>query len=183
MDWLSYRFSEYLRWFCHCLRPFSSNMVTPPPTKKGRSLDMTKQCTCKRRKCICWFFQQKILVTPTPFGAKPTHVRGMTRSVSSRGVGKVMSSILGPNRVIAKDVKSCIYCWDVRCATFIKKWVGGMSWPKTGVLKIVEIHSRFKSKYCFMFKNFGDISSYEFFSLKLWFLIQWLGILAKSCSY
>ncbi len=26
------------------------------------------------------------------------------------GVGKVMGSMLGPNSVIAKDVKSCTYC-------------------------------------------------------------------------
>ncbi len=35
------------------------------------------------------------------------------------GVGKVMGSMLGPNRVLAKDVKSCTYCCYVRCATLI----------------------------------------------------------------
>ncbi len=35
------------------------------------------------------------------------------------GVGKVIGSMLGPNRVIAKDVKNCTYCCYVRCATLI----------------------------------------------------------------
>ncbi len=34
-------------------------------------------------------------------------------------VGKVVGSMLGPNRVIAKDVKNCTYCCYVRCATLI----------------------------------------------------------------
>ena len=42
-----------------------------------------------------------------------------------------MGSMLGPSRVIAKDVKSCTYCCYVRCATLIV-WVGGMPWPQTG---------------------------------------------------
>ncbi len=37
-------------------------------------------------------------------------------------VGKVMGSMLGQNRVIAKNVKSCTYCCYVRCATLIV-WV------------------------------------------------------------
>ncbi len=41
------------------------------------------------------------------------------------GVGKVMGSILGQNRVIAKHVNSCTYCCYIRCATSIV-WVGGM---------------------------------------------------------
>ncbi len=43
----------------------------------------------------------------------------------------VMGSILGPNRVIAKDVKICTYCCYVRCATLIV-WVVGMPWHQTG---------------------------------------------------
>ena len=38
--------------------------------------------------------------------------------------GKVMGSMLGPNRVISKDVKYSIYCFYVRCTT-IKVWVMG----------------------------------------------------------
>ena len=40
------------------------------------------------------------------------------------GVGEVTGSTLGPNRVRAKDVKSCTYCCYVRCTTLIV-WVGG----------------------------------------------------------
>ncbi len=36
-------------------------------------------------------------------------VCGITHSVSSWRVGKVMGSMIGPNRVIANDVKSCTY--------------------------------------------------------------------------
>ena len=46
-----------------------------------------------------------------------TRVCGVT--VSAFVQGEVMGSILGPNRVIAKDVKSCTYCCYVRCATLI----------------------------------------------------------------
>ncbi len=35
------------------------------------------------------------------------------------GVGKVMGSMLRPNCVIYKDVKSCTFCCYVRCATSI----------------------------------------------------------------
>ncbi len=35
------------------------------------------------------------------------------------GVGEVIGSIFGPNDVIAKDVKSCTYCYYVICATLI----------------------------------------------------------------
>ncbi len=35
------------------------------------------------------------------------------------GVGEVMGSLLGPNRVIAKDGDSCTYCCYVRCAILI----------------------------------------------------------------
>ncbi len=49
-----------------------------------------------------------------------TRVRGKKRSASSR---------LSPNRVIAKDVKSCTYCYYVRCTTLLVR-VGGMPWPK-----------------------------------------------------
>ncbi len=45
-----------------------------------------------------------------------------------------MGSMLGPNRVIAKDVKSCTYCCYVRYATLIV-WVGGMPWPQTGAIQ------------------------------------------------
>ena len=31
----------------------------------------------------------------------------------------MIGSMLGPNRVIAKDVKTCIYCCYVRCGTLI----------------------------------------------------------------
>ncbi len=37
----------------------------------------------------------------------PCGAHGITRSVSALGGGKVMGSRLGPNRIIAKDVKSC----------------------------------------------------------------------------
>ncbi len=40
-----------------------------------------------------------------------------------------MGSNICPNRVIAKDVKSCTYCSYVSCTTLI---VWGMSLPKTG---------------------------------------------------
>ncbi len=39
--------------------------------------------------------------------------------------------MLGPNRVIARDVKSCTYYCYVRFATLIV-WVRGMPWPQTG---------------------------------------------------
>ena len=39
--------------------------------------------------------------------------------------------MLNPNRVIAKDIKSCTYCCYVRCATLIVR-VRGMPWPRTG---------------------------------------------------
>ncbi len=42
-----------------------------------------------------------------------------------------MGLIIGPNRVIAKDVKSCTFYCYVRCAT-LKVGVGGMPWPNTG---------------------------------------------------
>ncbi len=50
----------------------------------------------------------------------------LTCSASARH-GKV---VLGPNRVIAKDVKSCTYCCYVKCTTLIIR-VEGMSWPQT----------------------------------------------------
>ncbi len=59
-----------------------------------------------------------------------TCVCSITGSASARR-WEVMGSILGPNRVIAKYVKSCIYCCYVRCATLIV-WEEGMPWPKTG---------------------------------------------------
>ncbi len=40
-------------------------------------------------------------------------------------------SMLDPNRVIAKYVKSCTYCYCIICATFIVR-VGGIPWPRTG---------------------------------------------------
>ena len=53
-------------------------------------------------------------------------VRGMIRSANARRQEGVCQ-----NRVIAKDVKSCIYCCWVRCATSIV-WVRGIFWPLTG---------------------------------------------------
>ncbi len=41
------------------------------------------------------------------------------------------ASMLGPNRVIAKDVKSCTYCRYVKCTTLIVR-VWGMPWTQTG---------------------------------------------------
>ena len=35
------------------------------------------------------------------------------------GVGKVIGSMLGSRRVIAKDIKICAYCCYVRCTTLI----------------------------------------------------------------
>ncbi len=43
----------------------------------------------------------------------------------------VVGEVIGSNRVIAKDAKSCTYCCYVRCSTLIVK-VGGMPWPQTG---------------------------------------------------
>ncbi len=81
-------------------------------------------------------------------------VRGIKRSVSARhgklmgsmlGRGKLgtwclklgldvrcsdSASMLGTNRVKAKDVKGCTYCCYVRCAILIER-VGRMLWPKT----------------------------------------------------
>ena len=42
-----------------------------------------------------------------------------------------MGSILGPNCLIAKEGKSCTYCFYVSCATLIVG-VGDMPWPQTG---------------------------------------------------
>ena len=39
--------------------------------------------------------------------------------------------MIGPNRDIAKHVKSCTYCCYVRCATLVVR-VGEMPWTKTG---------------------------------------------------
>ncbi len=60
-----------------------------------------------------------------------TSVCGITGSASTWRWG-VMGSILGPNRVIAKDVKSWTYCCYARCAT-LRVWVGGMPWLQTSV--------------------------------------------------
>ncbi len=46
----------------------------------------------------------------------------------------MMGSMLGQNRVIAKDVKGCTYCYYVRCTTLIV-WLEGKPWPKTGTAK------------------------------------------------
>ncbi len=43
---------------------------------------------------------------------------------------KLNSSMLGPNRVITKDFKSCTYCYNVICRTLIVR-VKGMPWPQT----------------------------------------------------
>ena len=45
-----------------------------------------------------------------------TSVLGITHSASARH-RRVMGLLLEPNRVIAKDVKRCTYCWYSRCAT------------------------------------------------------------------
>ncbi len=39
--------------------------------------------------------------------------------------------MLGSNRVIAKNVKSCTYSYNVRCTTIIVR-VWGMPWPRAG---------------------------------------------------
>ncbi len=44
---------------------------------------------------------------------------------------EVMGSIIGQNHVVARDVKTCTYYYNVRFATLIV-WVGGMPLPKTG---------------------------------------------------
>ena len=44
-------------------------------------------------------------------------------------VREVMGSILGPNRVLDEDVKTCLYCCYVLCVTLL---VGGMPMPKKG---------------------------------------------------
>ncbi len=46
-------------------------------------------------------------------------VYGKTRSAHARRRIQVMGSTLGPNRVMAKNVKSCTHCCYVSCATFI----------------------------------------------------------------
>ncbi len=50
-----------------------------------------------------------------------SQVRGLAFVV----VGKVMDSMLGPNRVIANDVNNCTYCRYVRCST-LQVWEGEM---------------------------------------------------------
>ena len=57
-----------------------------------------------------------------------TSVLGITHSTSARH-RRNMGLLLEPNRVIAKDVKSCTYCCYFRCATLIV-WIGVMPWPK-----------------------------------------------------
>ena len=42
--------------------------------------------------------------------------------------GRPRYSKLDQNRIIAKDVKNCTYCYYVRCVTFIAK-VGGNNLP------------------------------------------------------
>ena len=44
---------------------------------------------------------------------------------------KMMGSTIGPNCVIARDVKSCTFCYYVRCVTLMVR-VGGMHLCKTG---------------------------------------------------
>ena len=48
------------------------------------------------------------------------------------GVGKVMGSMLGPNRLIAKDVKSCTYSAALSKARNFLIRLLGMHWPKKG---------------------------------------------------
>ncbi len=50
---------------------------------------------------------------------------------ASARLGNVMSSMLGQNRVIAKDVKSFNYCCYVICVALIVR-LGGMPLPQTG---------------------------------------------------
>ncbi len=49
-------------------------------------------------------------------------------------------SMLAPNRVIAKDVKSCVYCCYVRYATLIVRLGGGMPWLKKQA-QLITMHS------------------------------------------
>ncbi len=58
---------------------------------------------------------------------------GVTRSTSAWAMG----TILGPNRIKAKEVNSCTYCCNIRCATLIL-WVGKMPWLKTGATDYCE---------------------------------------------
>ena len=59
-------------------------------------------------------------------------VRGHARkSASKLGFG-LHGSMLDPNRVIAKDVKSCTYCCYVRYATLIVRVGGNALAQKTG---------------------------------------------------
>ncbi len=62
----------------------------------------------------------------------PLHTRvcGVIVNTFSRRWGGD-GSILGPNRAIAKGVKSCIYCCYVRCVTFIV-CVGRIPWSQIG---------------------------------------------------
>ena len=49
-----------------------------------------------------------------------TRVCGITGSASTRRWGGYMGSILGPSRVIAKDVKSCTYCcYSINAAFYL----------------------------------------------------------------
>ncbi len=54
---------------------------------------------------------------------------------SPPGVEKVIGSIFGSNRVMAKDVRSYTYFCYIRCVTLIV-CVGGMSWLQTGVTQL-----------------------------------------------
>ncbi len=61
---------------------------------------------------------------------KPTHQPAFMAQHLAHppSVGKVMDSMLGPNRVITKDVKCCTSCCYVRWATLIL-WVVETPWP------------------------------------------------------
>ncbi len=61
-----------------------------------------------------------IFVSAKLLPSKPTRDCRVTRSASASRVREVMGSILGPNRRIATDVKSCTYCCYGRCSTLIE---------------------------------------------------------------
>ena len=64
-----------------------------------------------------------------------SHIHCITHSIAHTiSVGKMKGSMLGPNRVIAKVIKSCDYCCFVRCSILIVR-IGECFGPKQAQLK------------------------------------------------
>ncbi len=62
--------------------------------------------------------------------------------------------VLGPIRIIAKDVKSCTFCWYVRCVTVIVR-VGGVHWPQTGAFLY---HAYYNQRVCCLLGSMARFS-------------------------